>query len=96
MKGSEPYSIRSIISEQLSCLSNKRLLLDDLISFIDNIWIGLKDITQFEIRYIEQRKKQDIDLKTITEDRIKREILNKNEYINRRACHIFKAVVIKT
>jgi hypothetical protein len=59
MKGSEPYSIRSIISEQLSCLSNKRLLLDDLISFIDNIWIGLKDITQFEIHDIEQRKNQD-------------------------------------
>lgn len=68
MKGPEPYSIRSIISQQLSCLPNKRSLPEDLISFIDNIWIGLKDITQFEIHDIEQRKNQDIDLKTITED----------------------------
>jgi Cap4 dsDNA endonuclease len=42
MKGPEPDSIRSIISQQLSCLPNKKLLLEDLIFFIDNIWIGLK------------------------------------------------------
>jgi hypothetical protein len=81
MKGPEPDSIRSIISQQLSCLPNKKLLLEDLIFFIDNIWIGLKDITQFEMHDIEQRKNQDIDLKTITEERIKSEILNKKEYM---------------
>jgi hypothetical protein len=82
MKGPETYSIRSIISQQLSCLPNKKSVSEDLISFVDNIWIGLKDITQFEIHDIEQRKNQDIHFKTITEERIKSEILDKNECLN--------------
>ena len=60
----------------------KKSILEGLISFVDNIWIGLKDITQFEIQDIKQRKNQDIDFKTITGDRIKQEILNKHEDIN--------------
>lgn len=42
MKGPELDSIRIIITEELSCLPNNRSSANDLISFVDNIWIGLK------------------------------------------------------
>jgi hypothetical protein len=69
-KGPEPDTIRSVISEELSCLPNHRLFVKDLISFVDNIWIGLKDITQFRLQDIKQRKNEEIDFKTITSERI--------------------------
>jgi Cap4-like dsDNA endonuclease family protein len=78
MRGPEPETIRSIISDELSCLHNKKSLSQGIISFIDNIWIGLRDIVDFRIQDIKQRKKEDIEFKTITVERIKNEILSKN------------------
>jgi hypothetical protein len=76
MRGPEPESIHSIIRDELSCLSNPKSLSKDIISFVDSIWIGLKDITQFTIQDIEQRKKEDLAFKTITPERITNQILN--------------------
>jgi Cap4 dsDNA endonuclease len=78
MKGPELELIPSIISQQLSHF-NKESIPKDLISFVDNIWIGMKDITLLELQEINERKNRHIDFKTITETRIKEEILYKNE-----------------
>jgi hypothetical protein len=99
VKGPEPDSIRSIISQELSCLSRekkdmKKSVLECLISFVDNIWIGLKDITQFQIQDIKQRKNQDIDFKTITGERIKHEVLSKHEDIDQEIGFQFESGVI--
>lgn len=85
VKGPELELIPSIISKQLSHLNK------DLISFVDSIWIGLKDITILELQEINERKNRHIDFKTITETRIKEEILHKNEDINLHTYHQFES-----
>jgi hypothetical protein len=49
-----------------------------MISFIDSIWNGLRYIAQFEIQDLERRRQADVEFKTITLERIKKEILNEN------------------
>ena len=61
MKGPELDTIRSVMYHELSCLRDNKLFVNDLVSFVDNIWIGLKTITQFKIQDIEQRKNEDLD-----------------------------------
>jgi len=60
MKGPEPHSINSVISNELSCVHKPKSLSEDIISFVDSIWTGLKNMTQF----------------SITLERIENEILN--------------------
>lgn len=82
MKGPELDTIRSVVYYELSCLPHNKLIVNDLISFVDNIWIGLKTITQFKIQDVKQRKNEDLDFKTITLERIKKELLHKSHSIS--------------
>lgn len=73
-KGPEISTFQLVNSHKLNCLSNNESVLTYLNSIIDDIWIGLKSITDFNMEEFKARQRKDVEHKAITLERIEEKI----------------------